>query len=67
MNSSITVASVVSSKVGNKTDFFFWVLACLLSKCFKTHTLHVDLYLIKGIERISLVVLTFEPFRKTKV
>ncbi|KAL8509286.1 hypothetical protein ACS0TY_016475 [Phlomoides rotata] len=32
MNSKSTVASIVSCKLGNKDDFFFWILVCLLLK-----------------------------------
>ncbi|KAL2557589.1 Uncharacterized protein Fot_02328 [Forsythia ovata] len=53
MNSRTTVASsVVSCKAGNKDDFIFWILVCLLSKFFKTRTLNVNDSLTKAIVRL---------------
>ncbi|KAF5199382.1 hypothetical protein FRX31_011031, partial [Thalictrum thalictroides] len=61
MNSRSTVASSVSCKAGNKNDFFFWILVCLLPKFLGLSIACVNFQLFKAIIRIpssSVSVLT---------
>ncbi|KAK6255612.1 hypothetical protein QQP08_012734 [Theobroma cacao] len=56
MNSRTTGASTVSCKSGNKNDFFFWILFCLLPKFLGTPITYVNFVLIKAIDRSPVVV-----------
>ncbi|KAJ6913408.1 hypothetical protein NC651_015810 [Populus alba x Populus x berolinensis] len=56
MNSSTTGASTVSCKSGNKNNFFFWILFCLLPKFLGTPIAYVNFLLIKATDRRPSVV-----------
>ena len=66
MNSTTTVASIVSCKSGNKNDLFFWILVCLLPKFFKTPTASVNFLLIKGIDRTPLGLCHLRSFEEIR-
>ncbi|KAK5832742.1 hypothetical protein PVK06_016545 [Gossypium arboreum] len=51
MNSSSTVASTVSCKLGNKNDFLVWILACLLRSFLGTPVAFINFHLFKAIVR----------------
>ncbi|OMP10177.1 hypothetical protein COLO4_04757 [Corchorus olitorius] len=51
MNSTTTGASTVSCISGNKNNFFFWILFCLLPKFLGTPITYVNFIVIKATDR----------------
>lgn len=51
MNSTSTVTSTVSCQLGNKNNFFFWILVCLLPRFLGNPVEYVNFQLLKAIVR----------------